>query len=101
MSQTVYDHDLFSRDDKMGDAEIEIKTFIQALKMDLKDLPSGVVISRVLPTRDNCLSEESCIRFVDGRLVQDLCLRLRNVECGEVEIQLQWIDLPGSKGLSV
>jgi hypothetical protein len=28
-----------------------------------------------------------------------MILRLQNVECGEVEISLHWIDLPGSKGL--
>ncbi|GAV85778.1 C2 domain-containing protein [Cephalotus follicularis] len=96
---TVYDHDTFSKDDKMGDAEFDIRTYIEALRMNLADLPSGTIISRVQPSRNNCLSEESCILWSEGKVVQDLCLRLRNVECGEVEIQLQWIDLPGSKGL--
>ncbi|GKV23697.1 hypothetical protein SLEP1_g33399 [Rubroshorea leprosula] len=96
---TVYDHDTFSKDDKMGDAEIDIKTYIEALKMHLEELPGGTIISKVQPSRNNCLAEESCIFWSEGRVVQDLVLRLRNVECGEVEIQLQWIDLPGSKGL--
>ncbi|KAI9174530.1 hypothetical protein LWI28_018654 [Acer negundo] len=96
---TVYDHDTFTKDDKMGDVEFSIKSYIEALKMKLDSLPSGTTISRVVPTRENCLSEESCIMWIDGKVVQDLCLRLRNVECGEVEIQLQWINLPGSKGL--
>lgn len=97
--QTVYDHDTFSKDDKMGDAEFEIKSYIDALRMDLSGLPSGTIVSRIQPSRQNCLSEESCITWTEGKMIQDLCLRLRNVECGEVEIQLQWIDLPGSKGL--
>lgn len=96
---TVYDHDTFSKDDKMGDAEFDIKAYIDALRMNLQGLPSGTIISRVQPCRQNCLSEESCIMWNEGKVVQDICLRLRNVECGEVEIQLQWIDLPGSKGL--
>ncbi|KAL4633054.1 protein C2-DOMAIN ABA-RELATED 4-like [Castanea sativa] len=96
---TVYDHDTFSKDDKMGDAEFEIKSYIDALRMNLSGLPSGTVVSRIQPSRQNCLSEESCITWTEGKMIQDLCLRLRNVECGEVEIQLQWIDLPGSKGL--
>ncbi|KAI6674254.1 protein C2-DOMAIN ABA-RELATED 4-like [Syzygium oleosum] len=96
---TVYDHDTFSKDDKMGDAEFGIKAFIDALRMDLQGLPSGTIISRVQPCRKNCLSEESCIVWSEGRIIQDMCLRLKNVECGEVEIQLQWIDLPGAKGL--
>lgn len=96
---TVYDHDLFSKDDRMGDAEFDIKTYIEALKMNLDSLPTGTIISRVMPSRHNCLSEQSCVVWKEGKVVQDLVLRLRNVECGELEIQLQWIDLPGSKGL--
>ncbi|XP_038895214.1 protein C2-DOMAIN ABA-RELATED 4-like [Benincasa hispida] len=94
---TVYDHDTFSMDDKMGDAEFDITPYIEALKMDLSGLPSGTIVSRVQPSRQNCLAEESAIVLEDGKVVQNICLRLRNVECGEVEIQLQWIDLPGSK----
>ncbi|KAF4373567.1 hypothetical protein F8388_025261 [Cannabis sativa] len=74
-------------DDKMGDAEFNIKSYIEALKMNLdSDLPSGTIITRVQPSRQNCLAEESCIMWSEGKVIQDLCLRLRNVECGEVEI---------------
>uniref|UniRef100_A0A0A0LVV8 C2 domain-containing protein n=1 Tax=Cucumis sativus TaxID=3659 RepID=A0A0A0LVV8_CUCSA len=96
---TVYDHDTFSMDDKMGDAEFEIGSYIEALKMDLSGLPSGTIVTKVQPSRQNCLAEESGIVWNEGKVVQNICLRLRNVECGELEIQLQWIDLPGSKGL--
>ncbi|XP_027358896.1 protein C2-DOMAIN ABA-RELATED 4-like isoform X2 [Abrus precatorius] len=96
---TVYDHDTFSKDDKMGDAEFDILPFLEALKMNLTGLPNGTTITRVQPSRNNCLADESCITYSNGKVVQDMILRLRNVECGEVEIQLQWIDLPGSKGL--
>lgn len=83
----------------MGDAEFKILPFIEALKMNLTGLPSGTVITRVQPSKDNFLVDESCITYTNGKVVQDMILRLQNVECGEVEIQLQWIDLPGSKGL--
>ncbi|NP_001316022.1 C2-domain ABA-related family protein [Solanum lycopersicum] len=96
---TVYDHDSFSKDDKMGDAEFDIKPLIEALKMNLSGLPEGTIITRIQPSRSNCLSGESNIVWKDGQVVQDMCLRLRNVECGEVELQLQWINIPGSKGL--
>lgn len=84
----------------MGNAEIDIRPYIEALKVDVDGIPNGTTIARVQPCRTNCLSEESAITLVDRKVVQDICLRLRNVECGEVEIQLQWIELPGSKGLS-
>ncbi|EPS58258.1 hypothetical protein M569_16557, partial [Genlisea aurea] len=51
------------------------------------------------PSRSNCLAEETAVIWKEGRVIQDICLRLKNVERGEVELQLQWIDLPGSKGL--
>ncbi|XP_059624615.1 protein C2-DOMAIN ABA-RELATED 4-like isoform X3 [Cornus florida] len=95
----MYDKDTFTLDDKMGDAEFDIRPFLEAMKMQLGNLPSGTIITRVKPSRDNCLAEESCIMWTDGKVVQDMVLRLRNVECGEVEIQLQWIDVPGSRGL--
>lgn len=97
---TVYDHDTFSKDDKMGDAFFDIKEYIAAMKMDfLNDLPQGTVISRIQPSRTNCLSEESKIIWSESKVTQDLCLRLRNVECGEVEVSLNWINIPGTKGL--
>ncbi|PWA41489.1 C2 domain-containing protein [Artemisia annua] len=91
----VYDHDFFSTDDKMGDAEFHIQPFVEGLKKNLKNVPSGTVITRIKPTKTNCLAEESCITWTHSAVVQDLCLRLRNVECGEVEIELHWIDVPG------
>ncbi|XP_051147768.1 protein C2-DOMAIN ABA-RELATED 4-like [Andrographis paniculata] len=96
---TVYDHDTFSMDDKMGDAEIDIRPFIEAVKMKLDSLPNGTIITKTQPSRTNCFSEESCVVWKDGRVVQNMFLRLRNVECGEVEIELQWVNVPGSRGL--
>ncbi|VFQ87206.1 unnamed protein product [Cuscuta campestris] len=96
---TVYDHDTFTKDDKMGDAEFDMSAFIDALRMNLAGLPSDTVITKLKPNRTNCFAEESRVVWKDGKVVQDMCLRLRNVECGEVELQLQWIDLPGCKGL--
>ncbi|KAH7533826.1 hypothetical protein FEM48_Zijuj04G0172900 [Ziziphus jujuba var. spinosa] len=95
----VYDKDTFSLDDKMGDAEFEIGPFVEALRMRLGNLPSGTIISKIQPDRQNCLAEESHIVWENGKLVQNLVLRLRNVESGEVELQLQWIDIPGSRGI--
>ncbi|MCE2055196.1 ornithine aminotransferase [Datura stramonium] len=97
----VYDKDTFSRDDKMGDAELDIVPFVDAVRATRckKILPNGAIISRIMPSRQNCYSEESCIVYENGNVVQNVFLRLRNVECGEIELQLQWIDIPGSKNL--
>ncbi|XP_039063013.1 protein C2-DOMAIN ABA-RELATED 4-like [Hibiscus syriacus] len=96
---TVYDHGTFTKDDKMGDTEFEVSPYIKALKThtNLDEIPNGTVLSRLQPSASNCLAEESLIYSKEGKIVQDLILRLRNVECGEVEIQLEWIHFPGSK----
>ncbi|KAI0488910.1 hypothetical protein KFK09_028749 [Dendrobium nobile] len=95
----VYDKDRFSADDPMGDAEFDIKPFFEAVKMDLRGAPppDGSVLRKQASTRANCLAEESSIYLLNGKVVQDIVLRLRNVECGEIELQLQWVDLPSSK----
>ncbi|XP_021891336.1 protein C2-DOMAIN ABA-RELATED 4-like [Carica papaya] len=97
--QTVYDRDFFSFDDKMGDAEFEIGSFLEAVKMHLGNMPSGTIIRTIQPSRENCLAEESRIIWSNGKVVQNMFLRLRNVERGEIELQLEWIDIPGSRGL--
>ncbi|RWW02675.1 hypothetical protein BHE74_00048442 [Ensete ventricosum] len=97
-SQRVYDKDTFSRDDKMGDAEIEIVPFVEAVRMNLSDIPNGTIIKTMNPNRHNCLAEESAIVWKDGKVMQDIIVRLRNVESGELELQLLWVDIPGAPG---
>jgi hypothetical protein len=99
---TVYDKDFLSADDKMGEAEFSIAPYLEAIKFRLKlegGLPNGTIIMKIQPSRQNCLSEESHIVWNQGKLVQNMFLRLQHVECGEVELQLQWIDVPGSRGI--
>ncbi|KAG7589691.1 C2 domain [Arabidopsis suecica] len=95
----VYDKDTFTSDDKMGDAEIDMKPFLEIHKMGLQQLPDGTEIKRIVPTRDNCLAEDSRIVYDNGKIVQDMILVLKNVECGKIEIQLEWIKNPGGSGL--
>lgn len=78
----------------MGDVEIDIMPYLEAKEMGLQELPPGTKLDRVQPNRKNCLSDESCIVWNYGKITQDMCLRLRNVECGEVEIQIEWNDSP-------
>ncbi|XP_022734268.1 protein C2-DOMAIN ABA-RELATED 7-like [Durio zibethinus] len=98
---TVYDKDTFTIDDHMGNAEIDIKPYIAALKMGkgLQNLPNGCPLRRIQPSTTNCLAVESSIVWNNGKITQDMHLKLRNVECGEVLIQLEWIESPGCKGL--
>lgn len=90
----VYDKDTFTSHDKMGDAEIDVRPFLEIQAMGLQELPEGTEVKRVKPSTDNCLVEESRIVFSNGKIVQDMILKLRNVERGEVEIQIEWISVP-------
>lgn len=96
LSQEVYDKDTFSFDDPMGNAEIDIQPFMEAVRLLAlhPNMTNNTIVKKELAARDNCLSEESKIYYFDGKIVQDMFLRLRNVESGEVEIQLKWINLP-------
>ena len=99
--QTVYDKDRFSGDDKMGNAEIDLRPFVEAhqMELDLQKLPNGCAIKRIRPGRTNCLAEESSITWSNGKIIQDMILRLRNMECGEIEIMLKLTTGPGFSGL--
>ncbi|GLJ16342.1 hypothetical protein SUGI_0276590 [Cryptomeria japonica] len=92
----VFDKDTFTADDEMGDAEIDLQPLAASVRMRkvLKGTPSSTQIRKLVPSKDNYLAKESCIRYVDGNMIQELCLRLRNVETGELEMHLKWIDPP-------
>ncbi|KAH9616429.1 hypothetical protein KSS87_004528 [Heliosperma pusillum] len=90
----VYDHDTLTLDDKMGDAEVDLKSFLESVKMNLEGMADGTIIASVKPDRHNCFIEESNIVWENGKVTQNMFLRLRNVESGEIELQLQWIEVP-------
>jgi hypothetical protein len=84
----------------MGETDIDIKPYLQCVKMGLNDLPDGHVVKTIQPDRTNCLAEESSCIWRNGKVVQEMSLRLRNVKSGEVLVEIEWIDVTDSKGLS-
>ncbi|KAL9274322.1 C2-DOMAIN ABA-RELATED 10-like protein [Drosera capensis] len=56
---TVFDFDRFSGDDEMGDADIDIKPYLECLSMGIEDLPIGMAVRKVQPDGKNCLADES------------------------------------------
>ncbi|CAI0432003.1 unnamed protein product [Linum tenue] len=97
---TVFDKDTLTADDKLGEVNIDLKPFVEAHRMGLKNLPDGCAVKRVQPTRENCLADESPITWNQGKILQDMVLKLQHVESGQVHVQLEWIDVPGCKGLA-
>lgn len=88
--QQVLDKDLLSRDETMGDASVDVGLLIQTGYLNPDDTPEGEIVYKVRPDETNNLVETSNLFWADGKVVQDIILRLQNVECGELELQLQW-----------
>ncbi|KAG8365666.1 hypothetical protein BUALT_Bualt18G0130100 [Buddleja alternifolia] len=90
----VYDHDMFSADDIMGEAEIDIQPMItSATAFGDAGMFEDMQIGKWLKSHDNALIEDSTVNIVDGKVKQELWLRLQNVESGEIELELEWIPL--------
>ncbi|CAA0820556.1 phosphoglucomutase- putative / glucose phosphomutase- putative [Striga hermonthica] len=93
----VYDKDTFTYDDNMGNAKIDIKPLVECVRMGLESSPDGTKVEKVHPSRENCLAEESCVVWSEGKMIQDMILKLRDAECGEVLVQIEWRDLPARR----
>ncbi|CAO2842391.1 unnamed protein product [Amaranthus hypochondriacus] len=95
----VFDKDLLKSDDKMGYAFVNILPLESAarLKQVLKVSSGETTLRKVIPNSDNCLVRDSCIKCVNGEIVQDVWLRLRGVRTGEIELKLKYeLSNPGS-----
>ncbi|KAL0363631.1 UNVERIFIED_CONTAM: ADP-ribosylation factor GTPase-activating protein AGD12 [Sesamum calycinum] len=90
----VFDHDTFSADDIMGEAEIEIQSMItSATAFGDPEMFGNMQIGKWLKSGDNALLEDSTVNIVDGKVKQFVSLKLQNVESGEMYLELEWIPL--------
>lgn len=92
--QQVYDHDTFSADDIMGEAEIDIQPMItSAMAFGDAGMFGNMQIGKWLKSNDNALLDDSTVNIVDGKVKQEVNLKLQNVESGDLELELEWIPL--------
>ncbi|KAG6519598.1 hypothetical protein ZIOFF_023094 [Zingiber officinale] len=90
----VYDQDVFSADDIMGEAEIDLQPLITAaMAFGDPELLGNMQIGKWLQTNDNALIDDSTINIIDGKVKQEVFLKLQNVESGEIELELEWTPL--------
>lgn len=90
----VFDHDTFSADDIMGEAEIDIQPLItSAMAFGDAGMFGNMQIGKWLKSHDNALVDDSIINIVDGKVKQEVMLKLQNVESGEIELELEWMPL--------
>ncbi|KAJ8465831.1 hypothetical protein OPV22_028383 [Ensete ventricosum] len=99
----VFDRDRFKSDDKMGHAFLDLQPLLSASKLKRAlQLTSGETkLRKVAPDCDNCLLASSCITYIDGEIVMDACLRLCDVESGELYVTIKWIDRPSTAAAPV
>nr|CAA71759.1 hypothetical protein [Sporobolus stapfianus] len=93
----VFDEDKFTADDSMGVAEINLTDIYDAAKLDLKHAADGTRIKTIYPVGVNYLGGESHVMWKDGKVVQDLILKLTKTDSGLITLQLEWVHVPGVK----
>lgn len=88
----VLDKDMFSADDRMGDAQIDLQPLIGVAKRNdgSRILQDGLLLRTIVATRANGFAKDSVIKFKNGQIVQEVCMKLQNVEKGEIELELRW-----------
>lgn len=91
----VFDKDLLSADDSMGEAEVDLQPLVSAARIHEGVKVQGrLQVGKWLATNDNALVEDSVIWLKDdGHVVQGLSLRLQNVESGLLDLDLEWVPL--------
>ncbi|KAL3741365.1 probable ADP-ribosylation factor GTPase-activating protein AGD13 isoform X2 [Eucalyptus grandis] len=90
----VFDHDTFSADDIMGEAEVDLQPMItSAMAFGDAGMFGDMQIGKWLKSHDNALLMDSTVNIVDGKVKQEVLLKLQNVESGEIELELEWLPL--------
>ncbi|AET04392.2 ADP-ribosylation factor GTPase-activating protein AGD10 [Medicago truncatula] len=94
ISLEVFDHDLFSADDIMGEAQIDLQPLINsAMAFGDTGMFDDMRIGKWLRSNDNALIEDSIVNIIDGKVKQEMFIKLQNVECGELNLELEWMSL--------
>ncbi|GER37287.1 calcium-dependent lipid-binding family protein [Striga asiatica] len=90
----VYDKDTFSTDDFMGNAEIDIQPLLSAAKAsESSSINESTLLGKWKAGQDNTLVKDGVIILEDGRVKQEISIKLQNVERGVLEIELECVPL--------
>ncbi|TKW37440.2 hypothetical protein SEVIR_1G047200v4 [Setaria viridis] len=90
----VFDHDMMSKDDLMGEAEIDLQTMINAAAaFGNPELLGDMQIGRWLKSEDNALVRDSAVVVAGGKVKQGVSLKLQHTESGELELEMEWMPL--------
>jgi len=92
--QLVYDKDTFSTDDFMGEAEIDIQPLVIAAKAyEKSNINESMQLGKFVASKDNTLVRDGIISLDEGKIKQEISVRLQNIERGELELELECVPL--------
>ncbi|XP_058782602.1 probable ADP-ribosylation factor GTPase-activating protein AGD11 [Vicia villosa] len=90
----VYDKDAFKNDDFMGEAEIDIQPLVSAAKAyEKSSINESMQLGKWVASGENTLVKDGIISLEEGKVRQEISLRLQNVERGVLEIELECVPL--------
>ncbi|XP_017432583.1 probable ADP-ribosylation factor GTPase-activating protein AGD11 isoform X2 [Vigna angularis] len=93
-SLLVYDKDTFSTDDFMGEAEIDIQPLVIAAKAyEKSNINESMQLGKFVASKDNTLVRDGIISLDEGKIKQEISVRLQNIERGELELELECVPL--------
>ncbi|KAK6143300.1 hypothetical protein DH2020_023648 [Rehmannia glutinosa] len=89
-----HDKDTFSTDDFMGNAEIDIQPLLSAAKAsESSSICESTQLGKWKASQENTLVKDGVITLEDGRVKQEISIKLQNVERGVLEIELECVPL--------
>ena len=92
--QLVYDKDTFSSDDYMGEAEIDIQPLLTTAQAYEKSRDSeSMEFKKWMAGLDNTLVKDGVISLEDGKIRQEIYIKLKNVERGVLQVELECLPL--------
>ncbi|XP_057741052.1 probable ADP-ribosylation factor GTPase-activating protein AGD11 isoform X1 [Arachis stenosperma] len=90
----VYDKDTFSTDDFMGEAEIDIQPLVTAAKAyEKSSINESMQLGKWVASGENTLVKDGIITLEEGKVKQEIQLRLQKVERGVLDIELECLPL--------
>ncbi|GAB4827398.1 hypothetical protein Ancab_034283 [Ancistrocladus abbreviatus] len=90
----VYDKDKFTTDDFMGEAEIDIQSLVSAAKAhERSTINESIQLGKCIAHNGNAFVKDSIIYLKEGKVKQEMSIRLQNVETGVLDLELECVPL--------
>ncbi|KAJ0630592.1 putative ADP-ribosylation factor GTPase-activating protein AGD11/12/13 [Helianthus annuus] len=78
----------------MGEVEIDIQPLItSAMAFGDPGILEDMQIGKWLKSEDNALLEDSIMNIIDGKVIQEVTLKLQNIESGEIDLRIDWMPI--------